>query len=201
MGNFLGSQLTSKWRQWSAMSSVSTSHQLFSHGRQPIPLLYSAHRQSNQKLIQRCLWSSLSYTIGIFPASYLFWLARCPQAEHQFLSKFFLQAHVCKHLQNEAKGCHHLVLWLDCDREGKQLQHGRKCIIEVWRCTNQHFNASIIYKPVCRHTAHVSYDLQERISALRWWPTPWNGCIPPQENESIALDSQQSANWTLLLRW
>lgn len=32
-----------------------------------------------------------------------------------------LQAHICRHLQQEARGCDLLVLWLDCDREGNLL--------------------------------------------------------------------------------
>lgn len=31
------------------------------------------------------------------------------------------KARVCKHLQSESKGCDHLVLWLDCDREGENI--------------------------------------------------------------------------------
>lgn len=36
-------------------------------------------------------------------------------------ARLYPEARVVEHLEREAKGASHLVLWLDCDREGKGL--------------------------------------------------------------------------------
>ncbi|CAI5495265.1 unnamed protein product [Closterium sp. Naga37s-1] len=59
-----------------------------------------------------------------FPPSYQSWDATDPASlftAPTIKTESNPKAHVCKHLQTEAKGCDALVLWLDCDREGENI--------------------------------------------------------------------------------
>lgn len=69
--------------------------------------------------------SVIGHVLSIdFPPKYQSWdttdpfeLFEAPTIKNESNPK----AHVCKHLQQEARGCDYLVLWLDCDREGENI--------------------------------------------------------------------------------
>eukprot|EP00796_Vickermania_ingenoplastis_P008249 gene8249-5770_t len=66
---------------------------------------------------------------------------------------------VSHHLENEAKGCDYLVLWLDCDREGENIcfevmQVVRKHIYKADRIFRAHFSA-ITKEEICHAFANL----------------------------------------------
>ncbi|CAI5998652.1 unnamed protein product [Closterium sp. NIES-64] len=69
--------------------------------------------------------SVIGHVLSIdFPPSYQSWDATDPASlftAPTVKTESNPKAHVCKHLQTEAKGCDALVLWLDCDREGENI--------------------------------------------------------------------------------
>lgn len=86
------------------------------------------------------------------------------------------KAHIPKHLQQEARGCDYLVLWLDCDREGENI------CFEVIDCTlnmlrrgpgQQVFRA--------RFSAITEKDISKAM----------NNLVEPNKNEALAVDARQ----------
>ncbi|CAD7694740.1 unnamed protein product [Ostreobium quekettii] len=86
------------------------------------------------------------------------------------------KAHVCKHLQNEAKDCDYLVLWLDCDREGENICFEVMDNTVKWmrrRSGQQVFRAQF-----------SSISASEIKAAMR-------NLGKPNENEALAVDARQ----------
>eukprot|EP00639_Heterosigma_akashiwo_P021494 CAMPEP_0206403930 /NCGR_PEP_ID=MMETSP0294-20121207/28035_1 /ASSEMBLY_ACC=CAM_ASM_000327 /TAXON_ID=39354 /ORGANISM="Heterosigma akashiwo, Strain CCMP2393" /LENGTH=182 /DNA_ID=CAMNT_0053861669 /DNA_START=62 /DNA_END=606 /DNA_ORIENTATION=+ len=81
-------------------------------------------------------------------------------------------------LGREARGCHYLVLWLDCDREGENI------CFEVIQCTQQ----SMVRLPGgqqqifrAKFSAVTPSDIQRALGALG----------EPNEDESLAVEARQ----------
>ncbi|KAL0432928.1 UNVERIFIED_CONTAM: DNA topoisomerase 3-beta [Sesamum latifolium] len=84
------------------------------------------------------------------------------------------KAHICRHLSQEARGCGHLVLWLDCDREGENI------CFEVIECTGFQSTAG---KKV--HRARFSSVTEKDILKAM------NSLVEPNKNEAQAVDARQ----------
>eukprot|EP00189_Rhodosorus_marinus_P007292 CAMPEP_0184752286 /NCGR_PEP_ID=MMETSP0315-20130426/43496_1 /TAXON_ID=101924 /ORGANISM="Rhodosorus marinus, Strain UTEX LB 2760" /LENGTH=1224 /DNA_ID=CAMNT_0027231605 /DNA_START=189 /DNA_END=3863 /DNA_ORIENTATION=+ len=81
---------------------------------------------------------------------------------------------IVEHLKNEAEGCAHLVLWLDCDREGENIAH------EVISVTRDTFSSdSNIHR--ARFSALTNSEISSAFGRL----------ARPNPNESMAVDARQ----------
>ena len=87
------------------------------------------------------------------------------------------KAHICKHLKQEAKYCHFLLLWLDCDREGENI------CFEVIENTHQHMKKCGIKYPILRAKFSAITE-----SAIK---TAMQNLTLPNENEALAVDARQ----------
>ncbi|KAL2242420.1 DNA topoisomerase 3-beta isoform X2 [Sesamum indicum] len=84
------------------------------------------------------------------------------------------KAHICRHLSQEARGCGHLVLWLDCDREGENI------CFEVIECTGfQSTPGKKVHR--ARFSAVTEKDILKAMNSL----------VEPNKNEAQAVDARQ----------
>jgi DNA topoisomerase-3 len=88
------------------------------------------------------------------------------------------KAHVCSHLQREAKGCDYLVLWLDCDREGENI------------CFEVMDNVLKCLRPLPPGQQQVFRARFSAISAPEM-KSAMNNLTVPNKNESLAVDARQ----------
>ncbi|KAK1389826.1 DNA topoisomerase [Heracleum sosnowskyi] len=112
-----------------------------------------------------------------FPAAYQDWTATNPLTLFQapvLKTESNPKAHIRKHLSQEARGCGHLVLWLDCDREGENI------CFEVIDCTGFHAtDGRQIYR--ARFSSVTEKDIKKAM----------NNLVAPNRDESLAVDARQ----------
>ncbi|KAJ8771316.1 hypothetical protein K2173_026493 [Erythroxylum novogranatense] len=85
------------------------------------------------------------------------------------------KAHVCRHLSQEARGCSHLVLWLDCDREGENI------CFEVIESTSFHLNDAKRRVHRARFSSITEKDIVKAMDNL----------VEPNKDEALAVDARQ----------
>ncbi|GAB4821904.1 hypothetical protein N2152v2_008950 [Parachlorella kessleri] len=124
--------------------------------------------------------SVIGHVLSIdFPPAYQSWentdpatLFDAPTVKNEANPK----AHVCRHLQGEAKGCDYLVLWLDCDREGENICF--EVIDNTVRWMSRVAGQQVFR---ARFSAISAPEIKGAMAALG----------EPNRNESLAVDARQ----------
>ncbi|XP_057429200.1 DNA topoisomerase 3-beta isoform X2 [Lotus japonicus] len=109
-----------------------------------------------------------------FPGKYQDWSATDPLDLFQaqvLKNESNPKAHICRHLNQEARGCRFLVLWLDCDREGENI------CFEVIQSTG--FNVNDVYR--ARFSSVTEKDVLKALDNL----------VRPNRDEALAVDARQ----------
>ncbi|CAN0870631.1 DNA topoisomerase 3-beta [Linum grandiflorum] len=113
-----------------------------------------------------------------FPEKYQNWSATDPLDLFQApvrKSESNPKAHIRRHLSQEARGCTHLVLWLDCDREGENI------CFEVIECTGFQINDGRRKIHRARFSSVTEKDISKAIDNL----------VEPNKDEALAVDARQ----------
>ncbi|TXG72933.1 hypothetical protein EZV62_001512 [Acer yangbiense] len=113
-----------------------------------------------------------------FPATYQDWavtdpldLFEAPIVKTESNPKI----HISRHLHQEARGCGHLVLWLDCDREGENI------CFEVIECTGFQLNEAKRRVHRARFSSVTEKDILKAMENL----------VEPNRDEALAVDARQ----------
>lgn len=92
----------------------------FKHSLHPINLMQkTSYTKLVRFIINQTLWGISSFFVS--PGCYSYWFIFPFFHFCELLTCSWRKAHITRHLSQEARGCGHLVLWLDCDREGENI--------------------------------------------------------------------------------